>query len=139
MEANRLNNGLGYLFWPIVMTVAAGTSPAYGAAPADLLATYTTQSGSPAVPSRGQQFFTSRHGHEWSCASCHGARPTGTGTHAGTGKEIGALAPAFNPERFTDARKSDKWFRRNCSDVVGRECTASEKADILSWLMTFKR
>ena len=57
----------------------------------------------------------------------------------GTGKVIGPLAPAFNPERFTDAAKTEKWFRRNCNDVMGRECTAGEKADVLAWLLTLKR
>jgi hypothetical protein len=49
------------------------------------------------------------------------------------------MAPAFNPERFTELAKSEKWFRRNCNDVVGRECTATEKADVLVWLLSFKR
>jgi len=78
------------------------------------------------------------HGREWSCASCHGAIPVQAGRHAGTGKPIAAMAPAFNPERFTAAPKTEKWFRRNCNDVVGHECTAAEKADVLSWLLTLK-
>lgn len=114
-------------------------SPASQAAtPAEQLAGYTAQAGSAASPERGRQFFTSRHGHEWSCASCHGAQPVQAGKHAATGKQIGAMAPAFNPERFTDAAKTEKWFRRNCNDVVGRECTPAEKADVLSWLLTLK-
>jgi hypothetical protein len=64
--------------------------------------------------------------------------PTQPGNHAATGKPIAALAPAFNAERFTDAAKVEKWFRRNCNDVVGRECTAAEKANVLSWLRTLK-
>lgn len=111
---------------------------AQAAAPAELLAGYSAQAGAPAVPARGQQFFTAVHGREWSCASCHGAVPTQGGKHAATGKPIAALAPAFSPERFTDAAKTEKWFRRNCNDVVGRECTAAEKADVLSWLLTLK-
>jgi hypothetical protein len=94
--------------------------------------------GAAAVPDRGQQLFTTRHGRDWSCASCHGAVPTQAGKHASTGKPIGPMAPAFNPERFTDAAKTEKWFRRNCNDVIGRECTAAEKADVLSWLLTLK-
>jgi cytochrome c553 len=108
------------------------------ATPAELLAGYTAQAGSPAVPARGQAFFTSTHGREWSCSSCHGSVPTQTGKHASTGKLIGPLAPAFNAERFTDAAKSEKWFRRNCNDVVGRECSPAEKADLLGWLLTLK-
>ncbi|MGE8452652.1 MAG: DUF1924 domain-containing protein [Pseudomonadales bacterium] len=111
---------------------------AQAATPTELQSGYTTKAGAPAVAARGQQIFTANHGREWSCASCHGAVPTQSGKHAVTGKPIGALAPAFNPERFTDAAKVEKWFRRNCNDVVGRECTAGEKADVLSWLLTLK-
>ncbi|MEW6707069.1 MAG: DUF1924 domain-containing protein [Pseudomonadota bacterium] len=89
-------------------------------------------------PARGEQFFTTKHGREWSCASCHGNPPTGEGKHASTGKRITPLAPAFNPERFTNAAKTEKWFRRNCNDVLGRECSADEKADIVAWLRTLK-
>jgi hypothetical protein len=116
----------------------AAVSAAWSATPAQQLLGYTAQAGAPAVPARGQQFFTARHGREWSCASCHGAVPTQAARHASTGKAIGPLAPAFNPERFTDPAKTEKWFRRNCNDVVGRECTAAEKADVLSWLLTLK-
>lgn len=112
--------------------------PAHAATPAELLAGYSAQAGSPAAPERGRLLFTSRQGREWSCSSCHGALPTQPGKHASTGKPIGALAPAFNAERFTDAAKTEKWFRRNCNDVVGRECSPAEKADVLSWLMTLK-
>ncbi|KIF82774.1 DUF1924 domain-containing protein [Noviherbaspirillum autotrophicum] len=114
------------------------SAAAQAATPAELLAGYTAKAGAPASPERGQQFFTNRHGHEWSCASCHGEAPTQTGKHAATGKPIRPMAPAFNPERFSDAAKTEKWFRRNCNDVVGRECTPAEKADVLSWLMTLK-
>jgi hypothetical protein len=111
---------------------------AQASTPADLLAAYSAQAGSAPLPARGEQFFTTRHGHDWSCATCHGASPTQTGKHAATGKPIAALAPAFNPDRFIDPARTEKWFRRNCNDVVGRECTAAEKADVLSWLLTLK-
>ncbi|MDO9314074.1 MAG: DUF1924 domain-containing protein [Burkholderiaceae bacterium] len=113
-------------------------SGAQAATPADQLAGYSSQAGAAASPERGQAFFTSRHGREWSCSSCHGTSPTQQGKHASTGKAISPLAPAFNAERFTDTAKTEKWFRRNCNDVVGRECTPAEKADVLSWLLTLK-
>jgi len=119
----------------------AGAIPigTHAATPADLQAAYGALSGATTVaPERGQQLFTSRHGHEWSCASCHGAVPIQAGKHASTGKPIAALAPAFNPERFVDSAKTEKWFRRNCNDVIGRECSAAEKADVIAWLRTFK-
>jgi hypothetical protein len=122
-----------------LLCVGAGPiTPALAATPADLVAGYSTQAGAAPMPARGQQLFTSRHGGEWSCASCHGVVPTQPGKHASTGKAIGALAPAANPDRFSDAAKVEKWFRRNCNDVIARECTAAEKADVLSWLMTLK-
>lgn len=114
----------------------AGT--VHAATPAELLAAYSRQAGGSAQPARGQAFFGDRHGREWSCASCHGTPPVQAGKHAATGKAIAAMAPAVNPERFTDSAKAEKWFRRNCNDVVGRECTAAEKADVLAWLLTLK-
>lgn len=90
------------------------------------------------VPERGQQLFTTKHGRDWSCATCHGAVPTGMGKHASTGKPIQPMAPAVNPQRFTDAAKTEKWFRRNCNDVMGRECTTEQKADVVAWLRTLK-
>ena len=122
-----------------VLLHAAAWPAVHAATPAELAAGYAGQAGQPADATRGQQFFTGKHGKEWSCASCHGAPPTQAGKHAATGKQIGALAPGFNPERFTDEAKVEKWFRRNCRDVVGRECSAGEKADMLAWLMTLKK
>lgn len=108
------------------------------ATPEELLSGYTARAGTAAVPARGKEFFSSRHGREWSCSSCHGVTAGQPGKHASTGKTIAPLAPAFNPERFTDSAKTEKWFRRNCNDVLGRECTPGEKADVLSWLLTLK-
>ena len=88
---------------------------------------------------RGRQFFDSTHGSEWSCASCHTAKPTQPGKHAKTGKDIAPMAPAANAQRFSDAAKVDKWFKRNCSDVLGRACTAQEKGDVLAYLMSLAK
>lgn len=121
-----------------LICAAGWASAAQAVTPADQLAGYTAQAAAAASPQRGQAFFTGRHGREWSCSSCHGAQPTQPGKHASTGKPITPLAPAFNAERFTDAAKTEKWFRRNCNDVMGRECTPAEKADVLSWLLTLK-
>lgn len=121
-----------------VLALAATSSLAQAATPAEQLAGYEAQAGAAAQAARGQQFFSSRHGKEWSCASCHASMPGAEGKHASTGKTISPLAPAFNPKRFTDVAKTEKWFRRNCNDVLGRECSAGEKADVLAWLMTLK-
>jgi cytochrome c553 len=69
------------------------------------------------------------------CVACHTANPTQQGKHAVTGKSIAPMAPSANPERFADAAKTEKWFKRNCNDVVGRECTAAEKSDFVEFLV----
>jgi cytochrome c peroxidase len=99
---------------------------------------WQAQAGAPASAERGKLFFNSKHGGDLSCASCHGQPPTALGKHASTGKVIEPLAPAFNPVRFTDTAKVDKWFRRNCKDVLSRECSAAEKADVLAYLVSLK-
>ena len=88
---------------------------------------------------RGQQFFNATHGNDWSCSSCHTLRPQRPGKHLKTGKDIAPMAPAANPRRFTDAAKTEKWFKRNCKDVLGRVCTAQEKGDVLAYLMSLAK
>ena len=87
-------------------------------------------------PKRGQRFFTSTHGNDWRCSSCHTSAPAQPGKHVKTGKVIAPMAPAANPQRFTDTAKVEKWFKRNCKDVLGRVCTAREQGDVLAYLMS---
>lgn len=123
----------------LAFVLALGLAPAQAASPEDLLADYAARSAGPVDAARGRAFFTSPHGRDWACASCHGSTPVDHGRHAVTGRPIQALAPAANPARLTDRGKVEKWFRRNCADVVGRECTDAEKADVLAWLISLKR
>jgi hypothetical protein len=102
-------------------TAARASDPAFGA-----------------TATRGAEFFRSRHGGEWSCSSCHTDNPGAIGRHASTGKPIQPLAPAANSQRLTDPAKVEKWFRRNCRDVLGRECTPREKADVVAWLTSIR-
>lgn len=99
---------------------------------------YSAESRQVPLVARGEKFFTSKHGKEWSCASCHGAPPVKEGKHASTDKVISPLAPAFNGKRFTDEAKVNKWFKRNCNDVLSRECTSLEKADVMAYLNSLK-
>jgi len=122
----------------LLIALALAAAGAQAATPAEQLAGYSATAKAAADPARGQKFFATQGPKEWSCASCHGSTPTGMGKHASTGKAIQPLAPAANAERFTDVAKTEKWFRRNCNDVLGRECTPGEKADVLAWLMTLK-
>lgn len=113
------------------------------AAPADLQAGYAAearQAGNftPFSAQRGQRLFTTTHGQDWSCSSCHTSDPRRNGRHAVTGKTIAPLAPSANPERFTRRDKVEKWFRRNCRDVLARECTAQEKGDVMAYLLSLQ-
>lgn len=128
---------------PALLVAALAFSPWLPARAGDTtiaqqLAHWNAQAGTPGDPGRGQSFFNREHGTKGSCASCHGTPPTRSGKHANTGKTIDPLAPAFNPKAFTDAARVAKWFRRNCKDVLARECSAAEKADVLAYLAALK-
>ncbi len=51
------------------------------------------------------------------------------------GKDIEPMAASVNPKRYADRAEVEKWFKRNCNDVVGRECTLAEKGDVLTYLL----
>lgn len=118
------------------LLIAAGG--AHAETPRDFLTRFEKEAGAAASIERGARFFTTKHGGEWSCSSCHTDKPTQAGRHAKTDKPITALAPVANAERFTDAAKVDKWFRRNCNDTLNRACSPQEKADVLAWLLGLK-
>ncbi len=112
--------------------------------PDSFMARYAQQAGvavSALSSARGEALYRSEHpgrdGKTVSCASCHTANPRQTG-QTRVGKRIEPLAPAANPQRFTDAAKVEKWFRRNCTDVLQRECSAQEKGDFIAWLKQIK-
>lgn len=81
-----------------------------------------------------QQFAADEEPLQRSCASCHTADVTKAGSHKRTGKVIEPLAPSLVADRFTDEKKIEKWFLRNCKWTLGRECTPQEKGDFLSYL-----
>lgn len=90
-----------------------------------------------ASATRGEAFFRQRfaiNDKMPACASCHTDDPRQAGQHAVTGKSIRPLATVANGDRFTDPAKVEKWFGRNCKEVVGRLCTPAEKADFITFL-----
>ncbi len=121
-----------------VLGLALTGAQAQTTTPPTELQRWQQAAGQPGNAVKGKAFFQQRHGGEWSCASCHGLPPTSDSKHASTGKKISPLAPAFHAERFTDTAKVEKWFKRNCKDVLSRECTAIEKADVLAYLIGLK-
>lgn len=136
--ASRLSGHLALATLWAGLALAPPAATAAETSPTQQLERWSAAAGAPGVAERGRAFFTRPHGGEWSCASCHGNPPTAAGKHASTGKAIDPLAPAFNPRAFADSARVDKWFRRNCNDVLKRECSAPEKADVLAYLLTLK-
>ena len=123
----------------VAIAVASVFSPAKADDLDSMLKKYAQEAKSAPSIANGELFFSSKHGKDWSCSTCHGMPPTTEGKHAVTKKTIKPMAPAFNPERFTDEAKVEKWFKRNCNDVLGRECVASEKADVMAYLSSIKK
>lgn len=80
------------------------------------------------------QAFTGGKPDTPSCATCHG-RDTRAAGRTLTGKAIDPVAVSVSPTRYTDAAKVEKWFKRNCTEVIGRECSAKEKGDWLSFML----
>jgi cytochrome c peroxidase len=97
-----------------------------------------SQAGFSPAAKRGETLFHqhfSNNSKMPACASCHTDSPVNTGQHAVTGKAVKPLAVAANGERFTNPAKVEKWFGRNCKEVVGRACTPAEKADFVTYMM----
>ena len=70
-----------------------------------------------------------------SCTACHTPDPTKMG-QTRAGKDIDPMAVSVNPKRYSDPEKAEKWFGRNCRNVLGRECTATEKGDFITFMLT---
>ncbi|WP_230411880.1 DUF1924 domain-containing protein [Denitromonas iodatirespirans] len=131
----------------IVMFLAAlAAMPAANAAPRDdILAGYAAQAKADDAAfggfsaTRGEALYRDRHGggkpDTSSCTSCHGDKTRAAG-RTPVGKAIDPVAVSVAPTRYTEPAKVEKWFRRNCREVLGRECTAREKGDWLAFMMT---
>jgi mono/diheme cytochrome c family protein len=89
----------------------------------------------------GKAFFNREitvKGKQVACASCHTANPADTGKHIVTGKPIRPLSPVVNEKRFASIDKVESNFTKHCNDIIGRDCTAQEKANFISYLLTVK-
>jgi hypothetical protein len=89
----------------------------------------------------GAAFFRTERTHSdgkaVSCSTCHTSDPRNQGKTRAN-KVIEPMAPIANPQRFTDPAKVEKWFGRNCKDVLERTCTAQEKGDFIQFLVNVK-
>ena len=126
----------------VAAAVAAASPPAVAkdVARQAILQQLQAQAGGEAFSAaRGKALFLSKHTGGKpdinSCTVCHMDDPRKPG-RTRTGKTIEPMAVSANPQRFTDPRKVEKWFRRNCRTVLGRECTAREKGDFITFMMS---
>ena len=96
--------------------------------------------GSAVSAAQGERLFRmkSAHGEAGSCSACHTDDPKATGRHVRTHKAIDPLAPVANPARFTDPAKVEKWFGRNCKEVLDRACSPQEKADFAAYMISVR-
>jgi hypothetical protein len=105
-----------------------------------LMTQYKSEGAAGFDAERGKKSWTKEmknaEGETFSCTTCHGNDLTKQGKHEKTRKVIEPMAPSANVERFTDEKKIEKWFKRNCKEAWGRECTAQEKGDILKYLLS---
>ncbi|MEH6650983.1 MAG: DUF1924 domain-containing protein [Motiliproteus sp.] len=124
-----------------VMSVAATVSQP-GIAATDsvtqLLNQYRTEAGVAEFSAeRGQELWTTAvlvEGDGRRCGSCHTDDLQTQGKHQKTNKPIAALAPSVNSKRLQKTKTIQKWLKRNCKWTFGRECSAQEKGDLLSWI-----
>jgi hypothetical protein len=95
----------------------------------------------PASVMRGEKLFRGKFSggkNVDSCTACHTDNAKAVGAHVKTNKVIDPLAPVAQRDRFTDPAKVEKWFKRNCNDVLGRACSAQEKADFTAYMISLK-
>lgn len=122
----------------LLVTIVAASPASADPARDTILQDYAAQAGvSEFSAADGEALFQASHSggkaETPSCTTCHGADPKTAGkTRAG--KPIDPMAVSANPARFTDVEKVEKWFRRNCNSVLGRECSAREKGDVITYL-----
>jgi len=106
---------------------------------AQLLQNYTSQGAKDISAKNGQALWQKKFQRagettQRSCASCHTNDLTAEGKHVKTAKPIKAMSPSVNSERLSQARKIEKWFKRNCKWTINRECSVQEKADFLAFI-----
>lgn len=127
------------LYTALLISLSSVVTQANSETVDNLLQDYATQGVISTDEKQGEQLWqkTFKHDGEFpdrSCTSCHTKDLTADGKHVKTGKVIKPMAPSSNAERFTDSKKVEKWFKRNCLWTMDRECTAQEKANFLVYI-----
>ncbi|MDP3088484.1 MAG: DUF1924 domain-containing protein [Methylotenera sp.] len=131
-----------FVAWTLLFSIIA-----FAATPQELLKQYAVQAKqeNPAFTGfsadKGASFFKAERMHsdgkKVSCETCHTADPRNQGKTRAN-KVIEPMAPSVNTQRFTDVAKVEKWFGRNCKDVLERNCTLQEKGNYIQYLLSVK-
>jgi hypothetical protein len=129
----------------LAATLALASATTLAAARDELLAGYAAaaKTADPGFAgfsaARGEAFhrqsFAGGKADTPACTSCHAKDPRTSG-QTPAGKAIDPVALSASPGRYADPAKVEKWFKRNCNDVLGRQCTAQEKGDWLSFMIS---
>lgn len=125
----------------LTAVIAMGVIPVASAGPLEELLDKYAVSANTSVKGfsadRGEQLhnasFSTGKPDTPSCSTCHASDPAQTG-RTRTGKSIDPVALSVSPSRYLDPAKVEKWFKRNCTEVLGRECTPLEKGDWLTYV-----
>jgi cytochrome c peroxidase len=139
---NRMKNSLA-----LALALALAGMNAFAATPEDALKDYAAaaRKENPAFKAfsaqRGEALYhaerTHSNGGKVSCSTCHTGNPKDPG-QTRAHKRIEPMAASANPQRLTDPAKIEKWFSRNCQDVLERTCSAQEKGDFITYLLSVK-
>ena len=124
----------------IIVFARAFASVAAGESPNSLLDFYASQAktSDPGFTGfsaeRGEHLFRTKFStgkpNTPSCTTCHTPDPRKTG-QTRAGKDIEPMAGSVNPKRYSNQEKTEKWFGRNCNNVLSRGCTATKRVTSL--------
>jgi hypothetical protein len=89
----------------------------------------------------GRAFYIKKvvvKGKNLSCSACHTDNPAKQGKHNESGRILQPLAPAANPNRFSDRSKSERAFMMHCKDLYDKDCSPQDKANFMHYLVSVK-
>lgn len=89
----------------------------------------------------GRAFYIKKvfvDGEDLSCSTCHTDDPTKEGKHKDTHNVTKPVAISANPEAFSDVKKTEKAFSKYCRELYKKDCSAQEKGDFLTYLLSVK-
>ena len=110
----------------------------------DRLAAYQAEGASDFSAERGKDMWFKNYSHAKadkprSCTSCHTNNSRVNGKHAKTGKPIKPMARSVNPERLTDVKKVEKWFKLTANGPWAANVRRRRRATFSPTCVRFKK